>query len=101
MLRASATQTTTPLELAAVVDDARDPRVAWGVELRDLASALARRDGLAAAREALLAVAGPEATAAAVGVCAAFMMMNRLVDAAGLPLPDQADDTAQALGFRP
>lgn len=87
------------MDLAAVVDDARDPQLAWGGPLRALATALAAGRGVPAARAALVDVAGPEAAVAAVGVCAVFAMMNRVVDAAGLPLPDHGGHTARALGL--
>jgi hypothetical protein len=99
MLRASVQKTTgTSMDLRAVVDTDVDPGLAWGVELRDLATALASGKQLDESRDALMRAAGPQATAAAVGVCANFEMMNRILDATGCPVPQRLHFVADLLG---
>lgn len=99
MLRASAERTGTPLDLRAVVDSGLEPRLPVGARLRDLASALVIGRDLHAARAALVDAAGPAAAAAATAVCANFQMMNRVVDAAGLPVPATAHCMERRLGI--
>jgi hypothetical protein len=43
--------------------------------------------------------AGPQVAAAAVGVCANFEMMNRVLDATGCPVPDSLHFVAGLLGI--
>ena len=102
MLRASVQKTTgRPAELRAVVDDRVDPGLPWGVELRDLATAMVTGQRLDECREALRLRAGPRAAAAAVGVCANFEMMNRILDATGCPVPESRASVAGLLGITP
>ena len=98
MLRASAEAAGTPIEYRGIVGDDVDPLLPWGVELRDLATALTRGKDLRAARSALVEVAGAPAAAAAVAVCANFQMMNRVLDATGCPVPAHARSSADLLG---
>ncbi|MGI8794133.1 MAG: hypothetical protein ACR2H3_13335 [Acidimicrobiales bacterium] len=86
MLRASAKQTETEVDLRAIAHDDVDPVIEWGVELRQFATALTRGDGVADARAALVAAASPEAAERAAGVIANFQMMNRILDATGCPV---------------
>ena len=87
------------MDLRAVTDAAMDPGMPWGRELRDLATAMATGERLDASRDALTREAGPRATAAAVGVCANFEMMNRILDATGCPVPESLAFVAGLLGI--
>lgn len=100
MLRASVQKTTgTPADLRAVTDSGIDPGLPWGRELRDLATAMATGLRLEESRDALTRAAGPRVTAAAVGVCANFEMMNRILDATGCPVPERLHFVAGLLGL--
>ena len=55
----------------------------------------------AAQRWALVATAGEQAAERAVGVCATFQMMNRLLDGVGAPVRIELHGLAAELGFRP
>jgi hypothetical protein len=98
MLRASAEATGSPINYRAILDEEVDPRLPWGVELRDLATALTTGKDLPTARSVLAGVAGERAAAAAVSVCANFQMMNRVLDATGCPVPAHARPSAELLG---
>jgi hypothetical protein len=99
MLRASGEATGTPIEYRAIVDDDVDPLLPWGAQLRDLATALTLGKDLPAARSVLVEVAGAQAAAAVVAVCANFQMMNRVLDATGCPVPAQARSSTEVLGI--
>lgn len=86
-------------DLRAVVDEDIEPRLPHGVELREFATAVVTGRGLDAARASLARAAGPEAAAAAAGVCANFEMMNRILDAVGCPVPTRAREIATLLGL--
>jgi hypothetical protein len=98
MLRASAEATGTAIDYRGIVDESVDPRLPWGVELRDVATALTHGKDLAEARAALVDAAGAGPAAAAVGVCANFQMMNRVLDATGCPVPAHARSVAKLVG---
>lgn len=103
MLRASAAAIDTPLDLRGIVDDAIDPLVPGGRQLRALADVVVDRDS-AARVDALAAVDAAiddGASTTAAGVAANFQMMNRLLDATGVPVPDGRVDLGRALGVRP
>lgn len=89
MLRASAKATGAQLDLRGVVDDEVDPLVPYGIHLRAFADAVMRRDdaGLDAVRERLTVAVGRDGAATAAGVAANFEMMNRRLDATGVPVP--------------
>ncbi len=77
--------------------------MAFGQELAALAQAMAT-DWVAsptAARDALIAAAGPQVAERAVGVAATFQMMNRLLDGVGAPVNERLHPLAQELGFEP
>ena len=100
MLRASVQKTTgTAVDLRAVVDTAIDPGLPWGPELRDLATAMATGTRLDESRDALTRAGGLRVTAAAIGVCANFEMMNRILDATGCPVPERLRSVAGLLGI--
>lgn len=100
MLRVSVQKTTgASVNLRAITDASIDPGIPWGRELRDLATAMATGERLDESRDALTREAGPEATAAAVGVCANFEMMNHILDATGCPVPERLRFVEELLGF--
>ncbi len=100
MLRASVQKTTgTSVDLHAVTDSGIDPGLLWGPELRDLATAMVTGTRLDESRDALTRAAGPRATAAAVGVCANFEMMNHILDATGCPVSESLRFVADLLGI--
>ena len=82
MLRASSQAAGAPFDLRGVADVTVDPRVAAGRELVAFtdAAVLHDVDEIGAARDALIAAAGPDAAARA----ANFSMMNRLLDGIGV-----------------
>ncbi|MDQ3454371.1 MAG: hypothetical protein M3513_02610 [Actinomycetota bacterium] len=87
------------VDLRSVVDDRNDPGLPWGVELRNVATAMVTGQQLAESRQALSREAGPQVAAAAVGVCANFQMMNRILDATGCPVPESLRFVAGLLGI--
>jgi hypothetical protein len=100
MLRASVQQTTgQSADLRSVVDDRIDPGLPWGIELRNVATAMVTGRRLDERRQALSREAGPQVAAAAVGVCANFEMMNRILDATGCPVPDSLRFVEELLGI--
>lgn len=102
MLRASVQRTTGAVaDLRAVTDESVDPGLPWGGQLRALATAVATGRDLEPARRELVRAAGAEATAAAVGVCANFQMMNLILDATGCPVPDRLLPVRDLLGLEP
>lgn len=103
MLRASATETDRPVDPAAIADPRVDPLLAGGTELLAftdalLASSTHDEPGLVAARSALAEAVGPAGAARAATVAGNFEMMNRLLDAAGVPVPDSMFDRGRELG---
>ncbi|MFV1992032.1 MAG: hypothetical protein ACC652_14970 [Acidimicrobiales bacterium] len=87
MLRASAQVTGISLNLLAVGSPTADPLLAGGGELLAFTTALVARDDsrLEQHREQLTSALGPAGTATAAGVAGNFEMMNRLLDATGIP----------------
>jgi hypothetical protein len=87
MLRASAQVFGSPLNLAGISDLSQDPLIAGGTELLAFTTALVERDedSLDSARSALMSSLGAAATARASAVTGNFEMMNRLLDATGVP----------------
>lgn len=99
MLRVSMQKTTgTAVDLRAVVDEGVDPGLPWAAQLRNVATAMVTGQRLDESRAALSRVAGPQAAVTAVGVCANFEMMNRILDATGCPVPEQVRFVAGLLG---
>ncbi len=80
-----------------------DPSVGFGVELRALTDALTTNTAVepVAERDALVAAAGAAVAERAVGVCATFQMMNRLLDGVGAPVRSSLHPIAAELGFEP
>lgn len=90
MLRVSSQTTQIEIDLRGIEGDADGAArgIAFGAELMRLAEALARWDAaaLAAARETLLACAGPGVLVDAAGVAANFQRMVRIADGTGIPV---------------
>lgn len=102
MLRASAEATGIDLDLAVVATGAPPPFPA-GEELAALTLAMTTRPGAepVAERAALVEAAGPDVAERAIGVCATFQMMNRLLDGVGAPVHPSLHRIATALGLDP
>ncbi len=87
MLRASAHHTGRPVDLTAIAHPDRDSMLPAGRELLDFVTALIGRSGdLSVAREQLSEAVGPAGSVRAAAVAGNFQMMNRLVDATGVPI---------------
>jgi hypothetical protein len=101
MLRASAHAIGQAVDLHAVTGMAVDPLLPAGRQLLDFASALLRGtdDELAVARKALDEAAGSGAVVRAAAVTGNFQMMNRLVDATGVPIGASLRSIAPDLGL--
>jgi hypothetical protein len=87
MLRASAHETGRPVELSAIAHPDRDSLLPAGHELLEFVTALiSGAEDLATARERLVHVVGIAGAVRAAAVAGNFQMMNRLVDATGVPI---------------
>lgn len=87
MLRASARHTGRPVDLAAIAHPDRDSLLPGGRELLDFVTALmTASDDLPGARERLSDVVGVVGAIRAAAIAGNFEMMNRLVDATGVPI---------------
>lgn len=77
-----------------------DPGIANGLALLNLADAVGSRDPdqLHAARSSL-SKQSPAWVAAAIAVASNFQMMNRILDATGVPVNPRLASTGQELGF--
>lgn len=103
MFRASAHATEHQVDLRAITDRADDPLIDRGAELIAFATALVRGEpiGLDAARSELRASGGPAAVVRAAAVAGNFQMMNRLVDATGVPIGASLRAISADLGLDP
>ena len=103
MLRASAIAADHPLDLRAVTSNGADPGVPAGRQLLDFADALIDDDhaDVDAARRALVDVAGRDGAARAAMVAGNFEMMNRILDATGVPVPVRMGEITAELGLPP
>jgi len=100
MLRASAQTTGQAIDLGAITDRAPDPLLTAGTELLAFVTAVIRNDSsLGPARTVLAASAGPYAVVRAAAVAGNFQMMNRLVDATGVPIGASQRAIAADLGL--
>ena len=100
MLRASAHTTGQSIDLRAITDRASDPLLTAGRELLAFVTAVIRQDtGLEAARTALRQSTGQYAVVRAAAVAGNFQMMNRLVDATGVPIGASLRAIAADLGL--
>ena len=86
MLSSSAETTGRPLDVRAIVDPSIDPLVPGGRELIALGRAAVSTRPDRTAFDSLVEAIGLEAAVEAVGVAANFEIMNRVVDATGLPV---------------
>jgi hypothetical protein len=87
MLRASAHHTGRPVDLTAIAHPERDSQLPAGRELLDFVTALMGAGAdLPAARERLSEVIGVAGVIRTAAVAGNFQMMNRLVDATGVPI---------------
>jgi len=100
MLRASAHATGDTFDLRAITDRTVDPLLTAGAELLAFVDALMSHDAsLGATSAALVEVAGPDALVRAAAVAGNFQMMNRLVDATGVPIGASQRAIAVDLGL--
>lgn len=87
MLRASAHHTGCPVDLTAIARPESDSRLPAGRELLDFVTALiGTGDDLPASRGRLSQLVGVTGLIRAAAVAGNFEMMNRLVDATGVPI---------------
>jgi hypothetical protein len=102
MLRASSQSTDRPVDLSAIVAPMGDSLLPAGAELLAFTDAAVLRDvhELPGARDRLLAVAGEAAVLRAAAVAGNFEMMNRLLDAIGVPVRSPQMQLADELGLR-
>lgn len=103
MLRASATQSERPADQSACAHPDVDPLVPGGREIVAFTNALlaaADHDdpALVDARSALAEAVGPAGAARAATTAGNFEMMNRLLDAGGVPVPKPMIDSGRELG---
>jgi hypothetical protein len=101
MLRASAHATGQPVDLRAIIDRTADPLIEAGAGLLAFVTALIGGDmsNLDATRTALRDAAGSHAVVRAAAVAGNFQMMNRLVDATGVPIGPSMRSIAADLGL--
>jgi len=87
MLRASALDTRRTFDLTAIAHPDRDSRLSAGRELLRFVTALVvAGEDLSGARERLSNLVGVAGVIRAAAVAGNFQMMNRLVDATGVPI---------------
>ena len=101
MLRASATQNSTEIDLQAVNGDAGSAAVGieFGAELMRFAESVASgAEDLDRHRETLLDAAGPAVLVDAAGVAANFQRMTRIADSIGIPTDDMMLEVARQVG---
>ncbi len=86
-----------------MVADGREPSIPLGPELRALTDALTTATDAEPEpqQDALVAAAGPLVAERAIGVCATFQMMNRLLDGVGAPVRRSLHPLAAELGVDP
>ncbi|NQY57591.1 MAG: hypothetical protein HRT86_14105 [Ilumatobacteraceae bacterium] len=101
MLSSSAQATGVGLDLRSLGDRERSPGREDASALLRFADALVgRTTDLDDARDHLTDVLGAEAIAPAAAAAGNFEMMNRVVDATGIPAPRRMDQLAPQLGLR-
>jgi len=98
MLRASFQAAGLHIDLGAIVDEDRSPGPDGAAEILKFTRALVRRtDDLPSARATLRAKLGDAGAAAVAGSVGNFEMMNRILDATGVPTPGTITDIEQRL----
>jgi len=103
MLRASAHAAGHRLNLEAVGQRDRDPELPSGQQLLRFTDALigGDREAIEGTRAALVDEAGPDGAARAALVVGNFEMMNRILDATGVPVPISMGAISPDLGLPP
>ena len=86
MLSWSAETTGREVNIEAVADASVDSGIEGGPALRDIALAAAGNETDSSSVEDAAAALGPEAAVDAAAVAAGFEVLNRIVDAVGLPV---------------
>ena len=105
MLRASAQTAGTPVDLRSVTDRAIHSNISAGTQLLDFVDALIHNDfangsgAIETTRQALIEAAGIDGAARATLVIANFEMMNRILDATGVPVPTRMGEITTELGL--
>jgi len=98
MLRASSNSAGLHFDLASIVDGTHSPGPDGAAEILAFTRALVgRTDDLLFARAALRAELGDAGAAAVAGAVGNFEMMNRILDATGVPTPGTLNDIEQRL----
>ncbi len=94
-----------PVDLRSVTDRAIDSNIPAGAQLLDFVDALihthsANDSGtIETTRQALIETAGADRAARAALVIANFEMMNRILDATGVPVPNRMGEITSELGL--
>lgn len=98
MLRASIDTTDQQLDFSAIVNRFRDAGADSANEIIAFTHALVTRTAeLETTRDALVHQVGPVAAAAVAGSVGNFEMMNRLLDATGVPTPGTMEELTRRL----
>ena len=101
MLRVSAKQTNTEIDLQGIGGDAdsADQGIEFGAHLMRFAESVATRDqdALETHRAALLDIAGPQVLVEAAGVAANFQRMVRIADSIGIPYDYMESESQQRI----
>ena len=98
MLRESSNSAGLHFDLASIIDEEHAPGPDGAVEILAFTRALVgRTDDLLFARAALRAELGDAGAAAVAGAVGNFEMMNRILDATGVPTPGTLNDVEQRL----
>ncbi len=103
MLRRSAETTNREAHLRAITDDSVTSGIRGGRQLLAFADALVARDPAAVTTTgaALAGEVGDATAARAAAVCGNFQMMNRILDATGVPVPPGRRDLVAEIGIDP
>ena len=100
MLRASARISDRQVDMRGVAHPSVDALLDGAREIVDFTSALVAGADVAETRDAAVRAIGPEPTARVAAVAGNFQMMNRILDAVGVPVPrSRAAATAKELGI--
>ncbi len=102
MLRGSSDALRLGIDIMSVASGTA-PAIDYGAEIEPLTTALTTNTSAepVVQRAALVAAAGPAVAERAIGVCATFQMMNRLLDGVGAPVNASLHPLAAELGFDP
>lgn len=100
MLRASVDKTDQTVDLLAITTPNVDSLIPHGRELLAFSDAIVAGFGdLETARASAVAAVGERGAVRAAAVVANFEMMNRILDATGIPVPNRIRAIAPALGL--